>query len=187
MTDLELQSNRLQTDRLGVTMTIYKEVNRQRQGRQAAQPEAAVSLPEGEHRLSMRSSGLWSFEGDYCGYTVKRRQADSTKPALYIMAELKPKPAYVSSLYFRSYSTGQLPEASEFAGITWLSGWHYVAQAPGADSPLLFVSLWRYKADKSQHPHNEPEWHSITINREFYCPLYNAPTFATIDGQAFMA
>ena len=170
-------------------MTIYKERNSEwhRLRKLAERPEAAISLPEGEHRLSMRSSGLWSFEGDYCGYTVKRRQADSTKPALYIMAELKPKPAYVSSLYFRSYSTGQVPEASEFAGITWLSGWHYVAQAPGADSPLLFVSLWLYKADKSVHPHHEPEGHSITINREFYCAQYNAPTYAGIDGQAFMA
>jgi len=171
-------------------MTIYKEVNRQRQswqGRQAAQPEAAVRLPEGEHRLSMRSSGLWSFEAEGTVYTVKRRQAESTKPLLYIMAELKPKPAYVSSLYFRSYCTGEFVEASEYAGITWLSGWHYVAQAPAADSPLLFVSLWLYKADKSVHPHHEPEAHSITINREFYCPQYNAPTYAGIDGQAFMA
>ena len=176
-------------------MTIYKEGNRQRQswqGRQPGQPEAAVSLPEGEHHLSMRCSGIWSFEAERTAYTVKRRQADSTKPALYIMAELKPKPAYVSSLYFRSYNTGEVAETAdsditgELANI-WKTGWHYVAQAPGADSPLLFVSLWRYKADKSQHPHNEPEWHSITINREFYCPLYNAPTFATIDGQAFMA
>ena len=172
-------------------MTIYKEVNRQRQSSwqsgQAGQPEAAVSLPEGTHSLSMRSSGLWSFEAERTAYTVKRRQADSTKPALYIMAELKPKPAYVSSLYFRSYCTGELVEASEYAGITWLSGWHYVAQAPGADSPLLYVSLWLYKADKSVHPHHEPEAHSITINREFYCPQYNAPTYAGIDGQAFMA
>ena len=166
-------------------MTIYKEGNSEwhRLRKLAERPEAAISLPEGEHRLSMRSSGLWSFEGDYCGYTVKRRQADSTKPALYIMAELKPKPAYVSSLYFRSYNTGELAEAES----TWLSGWHYVAQAPGADSPLLFVSLWLYKADKSVHPHHEPEAHSITINREFYCAQYNAPTYAGIDGQAFMA
>ena len=166
-------------------MTIYKERNSEwhRLRKLAERPEAAISLPEGEHRLSMRSSGLWSFEGDYCAYTVKRRQADSTKPALYIMAELKPKPAYVSSLYFRSYNTGELAEAES----TWLSGWHYVAQAPGADSPLLFVSLWLYKADKSVHPHHEPEAHSITINREFYCAQYNAPTYAGIDGQAFMA
>ena len=166
-------------------MTIYKEGNSEwhRLRKLAERPEAAVSLPEGEHRLSMRSSGLWSFEGDYCAYTVKRRQADSTKPALYIMAELKPKPAYVSSLYFRSYNTGELAEAES----TWLSGWHYVAQAPGADSPLLFVSLWLYKADKSVHPHHEPEEYSITINREFYCAQYNAPTYAGIDGQAFMA
>ena len=173
-------------------MTIYKERNSEwhRLRKLAERPEAAISLPEGEHRLSMRSSGLWSFEGDYCGYTVKRRQADSTKPALYIMAELKPKPAYVSSLYFRSYSTGQVPEASEFAGITWLSGWHYVAQAPELGSPLLFVSLWLYKAGKAGkaiQPHNMPERHSITIKKEFYCPDYTAGTFAGIDGQAFMA
>ena len=168
-------------------MTIYKEVNRQRQswqGRQLGQPEAAVSLPEGEHRLSMRSSGLWSFEAEGTAYTVKRRQADSTKPALYIMAELKPKPAYVSSLYFRSYNTGILADDD----YTWRSGWHYVAQAPGADSPLLFVSLWLYKADKRMHPHHEPEWgHSITINKQFFCPDYTLSTFAGIDGQSFLA
>ncbi len=181
-------------------MTIYKQGNSEwhRLRKLAERPEAAISLPEGEHRLSMRSSGLWSFEGDYCAYTVKRRQADSTKPALYIMAELKPKPAYVSSLYFRSYCTGELAEVGDQAESTWLSGWHYVAQAPGADSPLLYVSLWLYKYDKthsSVHPLNELELqpgvnkitHKITINREFYCFDYTADTLTGIDGQAFMA
>ena len=181
-------------------MTIYKEVNRQRQGRQAAQPEAAVSLPEGEHHLSMRCSGIWSFEAERTAYTVKRRQADSTKPALYIMAELKPKPAYVSSLYFRSYSTGQLPEASEFAGITWLSGWHYVAQAPGADSPLLFVSLWQFtpwtlaEAEPKRKPESsavtkfEPERYSITVReKRFDTQPYKFSTdFAAVYSLAFI-
>ncbi len=166
-------------------MTIYKEGNRQRQswqGRQAAQPEAAVSLPEGEHRLSKRSSGLWGFEAEGTAYTIKQRKLEGTKPRLYIMAELKPQPAYVSSLYFEQADSGEVG-----VGQDRLSGWHYMAQAPTADSPLLFVSLWLYKADKSVHPHHEPEAHSITINREFYCPQYNAPTYAGIDGQAFMA
>ena len=173
-------------------MTIYKQGNSEwhRLRKLAERPEAAVSLPEGEHRLSMRSSGLWSFEGDYCAYTVKRRQADSTKPALYIMAELKPKPAYVSSLYFRSYNTGELAETAGNDDCVFLSGWHYVAQAPELGSPLLFVSLWLYKAGKAGkaiQPHNMPERHSITIKKEFYCPDYTAGTFAGIDGQAFMA
>ena len=172
---------------------MYTQASRQGQSRQGQSWQRGtaalgnLSLPLGEFVLQQRGSGLWGFEAEGTAYTIKRRQPDSTKPLLYIMAELKPKPAYVSSLYFRSYSTGQVPEASEFAGITWLSGWHYVAQAPGADSPLLFVSLWLYKADKSVHPHHEPEAHSITINREFYCAQYNAPTYAGIDGQAFMA
>ena len=171
-------------------MTIYKEVNRQRQSSwqsgQAGQPEAAVSLPEGTHSLSMRSSGLWGFEAEGKAYTIKKRQTESTKPNLYIMAELKPRPAYVSSLYFRSYCTGEQAQPSD--DFIRLSGWHYVAQAPAADSPLLYVSLWAYKAERQLYaPSQWPEWHEITINREFYCFDYTADTLSGIDGQAFMA
>ncbi len=167
-------------------MTIYKEGNRQRQswqGRQAAQPEAAVSLPEGEHRLSVRSSGIWGFEAEGTAYTIKQRKLEGKKPRLYIMAELKPQPAYVSSLYFEQADSGEVG-----VGQDRLNGWHYMAQAPGADSPLLFVSLWLYKADKSVHPHHEPEGHSITVREKRFDiqPYKFSPDFAGVYSQAFI-
>ncbi len=143
-------------------MTIYREASRQRQGRQAAQPEAAVILPEGEHKLIMSSSGLWRFEAEGTVYTVKQRQAEGTKPRLYIMAELKPQPAYVSSLYFCSADSGYYEEGQER-----LRGWHYTAQAPSADSPLLYVSLWELRLDKENTAETLPikvqQQHSITV------------------------
>ena len=196
MTDLELQSNRLQTDRLGVTtMTIYKEVNRQRQGRQPGQPEAAVSLPKGEHRLSKRSSGLWGFEAEGTAYTIKQRKVEGTKPRLYIMAEIKPQPAYVSSLYFEGADSGEVG-----VGQDRLSGWHYMAQAPGADSPPLFVSLWQFtpwtlaQAEPERKPESsavtkfEPERYSITVREKHFDnqPYKFSADFAAVYSQAFI-
>ncbi len=125
-------------------MTIYKEGNRQRQswqGRQAAQPEAAVSLPEGEHRLSKRSSGIWGFEAEGTAYTIKQRKLEGTKPRLYIMAELKPRPAYVSSLYFLSWHSGSVSKGMQSA-----MAWQYAAQLPAASEPVLYVSMFQVLA-----------------------------------------
>ncbi len=179
-------------------MTIYKEGNRQRQswqGRQAAQPEAAVSLPEGEHRLSVRSSGIWGFEAEGTAYTIKQRKLEGTKPRLYIMAELKPQPAYVSSLYFCSADSGEVG-----VGQDRLNGWHYMAQAPGADSPLLFVSLWQFtpwtpaQAEPDRKPKSsavtkfEPERYSITVREKRFDiqPYKFSPDFAGVYSQAFI-
>ena len=176
-------------------MTIYKEVNRQRQGRQAAQPEAAVSLPEGEHRLTVRSSGLWGFEAEGTAYTIKQRKLEGTKPRLYIMAELKPQPVYVSSLYFEFADSGEVG-----VGQDRLNGWHYMAQAPGADSPLLFVSLWQFtpwtleqakpegKPKSSAVTKFEPERYSITVREKHFDnqPYKFSADFAAVYSLAFL-
>ena len=175
-------------------MTIYKEGNSEwhRLRKLAERPEAAVSLPEGEHRLSMRSSGLWSFEGDYCGYTVKRRQADSTKPALYIMAELKPKPAYVSSLYWQAHTSGDtewtMPPIAGNPYEAQYRAWHYTAQAPAADSPVLYVSLWGF--ERKGEPYSL-EWGRFTITvmpdiAQALQALAIAADYASVYSQAFI-
>ena len=176
-------------------MTIYKEVNRQRQswhGRQAAQPEAAVTLPFGKYELSRRSSGLWGFEAEGTAYTIKKRQTESTKPNLYIMAELKPKPAYVSSLYWQAHTSGEtewtVPPLKGNPYEAQYRAWHYTAQAPAADSPLLYVSLWGF--ERQAEPYSL-EWgrFKITVMPDIAQALQAlaiAADYASVYSQAFI-
>lgn len=106
------------------------------QGRAA--PGPAVGLPLGLYQVDQSSSGLWSFQAEGVAYTIKRRQAVSTKPVLYLMAEVRPKPAYVSSLYFMSSANSK----DGWGLDTELTAWTYTAQAAGADSPLRFVTFY---------------------------------------------
>ena len=108
------------------------------QGRAAPGPGPAVGLPLGLFNVEQSRSGLWSFEAEGVAYTIKRRQAVSTKPVLYLMAELKPKPAYVSSLYFMSSANSKDGWGLDYE----LTAWTYTAQAAGAESPLRFVTFY---------------------------------------------
>ncbi len=101
--------------------------------RQAEAPAAA--LPLGSYELKRSSSGLWRFEAEGVVYSIKRRQAVSTKPLLYIMAEVKPKPLYVSSLYFYGFRESDCKQAGYVTSL-----WAYLAQAPEPDSPLRVIT-----------------------------------------------
>ncbi len=108
------------------------------QGRAAPGPGPAVGLPLGLYQVEQSSSGLWSFTAEGVSYTIKRRQAVSIKPVLYLMAEVRPKPAYVSSLYFMSSQSSK----DGWGLDTELHAWTYTAQAAGAESPLRFVTFY---------------------------------------------
>ena len=126
---------------------MYTQASRQGQSRQGQSWQRGTAapgnlrMPWGEFVLQQRGSGLWGFEAEGTAYTIKRRQADSTKPLLYIMAELKPKPAYLSSLYFISYASS----ADIGTGADRLRAWSYNCQLPGQSSPMLWVSLLQFE------------------------------------------
>ena len=121
---------------------MYTQASRQGQSRQrqswqrgtAALP--ALRLPVGIYALQCGANGLWGFEAEGTAYTIKHRHSGSTKPVLYLMAELKPKPAYVSSLYFLSWHGGSVSKGMEVA-----SAWQYAAQLPAEGEPVLYVSV----------------------------------------------
>ena len=132
---------------------MYTQASRQGQSRQGQSWQRGTAapgnlrLPLGEFVLQGRGSelsGLWGFEAEGTAYTIKRRQAGSTKPLLYIMAELKPKPAYLSSLYFISYAHTR--DIGVTTGRDLFEAWSYVCQLPGQSSPVLFVSLLRFES-----------------------------------------
>lgn len=129
---------------------MYTQASRQGQSRQGQSWQRGtaalgnLSLPLGEFVLQQRGSGLWGFEAEGTAYTIKRRQPDSTKPLLYIMAELKPKPAYLSSLYFISYAHTR--DIVKHIGRDLFQAWSYACQLPGQSSPVLFVSLLRLES-----------------------------------------
>ncbi len=129
----------------------------------------AVELPLGQYQCEQSSSGLWNFIAEDKAFTVKRRgQAGNTKPALYLMAEVRPalmsevrpKPVYVSSLYFISSASSKDGWGLDLE----LTAWTYTAQAAGADSPLRFVTFYLERAKDSYQKRMGKTSPRITVN-----------------------
>ena len=129
---------------------MYTQTSRQGQSRQrqswqrGTAATAALRLPVGEYALQHLANGLWGFEAEGTAYRIKHRHAGSTKPVLYLMAELKPKPAYVSSLYFLSWHSGSVSMGEQSLSMEMQSAmaWQYAAQLPADGEPVLYVSVF---------------------------------------------
>ena len=126
---------------------MYTQTSRQGQSRQGQSWQRGTAAPfvlrltEGSYELGLRGNGLWGFEAEGTAYTIKHRHSGSTKPVLYLMAELKPRPAYVSSLYFLSWHSGSVSKGMQSA-----MAWQYAAQLPAASEPVLYVSMFQVLA-----------------------------------------
>lgn len=165
---------------------MYTQTSRQRQSWQrgtAASP--VLRLPVGNYELQCGGSALWSFEAEGMAYTIKQRHSGSTKPALYLMAEIRPKPAYMSSLYFLSWHSGTVSKGMQSA-----VAWQYVAQLPAASEPVLYVSVFQVLAvgnDRHTAANNE---HFIEVSHsEDSCSGYwqdsGSDDYKFLDSRAF--